>query len=187
MVVILRRFSQAERRANARAMVFMPEITPERFAATETEALRAHLCAPSRHTAHDPSQFVPFSLARRVADRACPPSDSLAPSACCRDEHGFAVVKEAVRPAELDEARSLLWKWLGETHYTGASTQRNPSAASFCARFLVNFSLTDWSRLQDGHATHGWDRNDPTSKPPREQSPFARDFYITCSFKLRFH
>ena len=51
-----------------------------------------------------------------------------------RAEHGFAVVKQAVQPAELEEARRLLWKWLGETHYTG-----------------------------DGHPTHGWDRNDPTT------------------------
>ena len=51
-----------------------------------------------------------------------------------RDEHGYAVVKEAAKPAELEQARQLLWDWLEATHYT-----------------------------RDGRPTHGWDRDDPST------------------------
>jgi hypothetical protein len=49
-------------------------------------------------------------------------------------EHGYAVVKEAARPADLARARELFWDWLEQTHYT-----------------------------KDGHATFGWDRHDPAT------------------------
>ena len=49
-------------------------------------------------------------------------------------QHGYAVVKEAARPHELEKARELFWSWLEETHYT-----------------------------KDGSASFGWDRNDPTT------------------------
>ena len=49
-------------------------------------------------------------------------------------EHGYAVVKEAARPAELEMARQLFWDWLQEPHYT-----------------------------KDGQVTFGWNKDDPTT------------------------
>ena len=49
-------------------------------------------------------------------------------------EHGYAVVKEAARPHELEKARELFWSWLEATHTT-----------------------------KDGSQSFGWDRNDPTT------------------------